>query len=70
MSLLTNPLLLATLAAIITLSSTQDEGQTHLTPPPVTANRLRDLSTSGGTERERRERWKGWGKGGDGPTWS
>ena len=27
MSLLTNPLLLATLATIITLSSTQDEGQ-------------------------------------------
>ena len=70
MSLLTNPLLLATLTVIMTLSSTQEQGPRerdththHLTPPLLTTNRHGDLLTCGGAERERWEGWKGWGKG-------
>ena len=72
MYLLINPLLLATLAAIMAISSTQDQGQRqsnclhpHINPLPlVTASRLWVLSTCGGAERKRWERWNGWVKGG------
>ena len=72
MSLLINPLLLATLAAIMAISSTQDQGQIqtnsphpHIIPPPlVTTSRPWVLSTCRGAERRR---WKGWGKGDTGP---